>query len=229
MAVWTKSWNRCRKRTNIVYKFRADIIVITLVTFGIMCSGCSSGARELELKQELDLIRSENIKLRKQVESLTVKVDSFDKRIKTLSQLGDKRLDLLYTVKKITLGRHTGGVDTDKKPGHDAIVVYLSLTDQYGSKLKAAGSVQIKLYDLATEEGKNNLIGNFSYTPEEAAKEWISGLLSYNYKFRCPWPPARTPVNNQITVRVSFTDYLTGKTHTAQKVCDIVLSPQNGS
>jgi len=206
---------------------RADMIVLTFLISGLILSaGClENNKRELELKKQLNLSQSKNTKLRRQVEQLTGQLVTGNRLIKSLRKLGPKRLDLLFTVEKITLGRHTGGIDTNDQPGDDAIKVYVSPVDQDGSDLKAAGAIEIKLYDLAKPDGNNNLIAKFSYDVSEVSKLWSSGLFSYHYRLTCPWPNGKYPKNPDITVQVRFTDYLTGKIHVAQKLCRIKLPP----
>ena len=99
--------------------------------------------------------------------------------------------------------------------------MYVKPIDQHGSVLKAAGQVTIELYDLAANPNEN-LIGKYEWTVDETAKRWFSGFVSYHYTFECPWPSS-PPKHRQITVRVSFVDYLTGKTFTAQKLCKVNL------
>ena len=55
----------------------------------------------------------------------------------------------------------------------------------------------------------------------------FSGFMTNYYSFICPWKSS-PPAHEEITVRVEFVDYLTGKSFTAQKTCKLQL-PSNGS
>jgi len=118
------------------------------------------------------------------------------------------------------LGRHSGGVNVDGKPGHDVIRVFLSPRDRDGSSIKAAGDVKIALYDLAAPGGKA-LISKHEFPVSEISKHWASGFITYQYSFDCKLLPA--PTGDKITIHASFTDYLTGKTFTAQKPVTVTL------
>jgi hypothetical protein len=144
-----------------------------------------------------------------------------DKQVANLLHLGDKRMEKLYVVQRIRLGRATGGVDVDKKPGDDAIKVYVEPIDQHGSVLKAPAEVAIRLFDLAAD-ANSTLISEHRFEVDETAAAWSSGFLAYHYRFTCPWKTP--PKHGEITVRVEFLDYLTGKKHIAQKVCKIDLA-----
>ncbi len=142
------------------------------------------------------------------------------KQIQTLQGLGEKRLGLLFCVTDIKLGKYTAGVDLDDRPGHDGVRVYLTPIDADGHAIKAAGAVKIQLFDLAAKTGEN-LVSACDFPVDKIAERWSAGFMTYHYRFECRWKTP--PKHDEITVRVEFTDYLTGKTFTAQKVCKIRL------
>ena len=145
------------------------------------------------------------------------------KQIRVLQRLGEGRMEKLFHVRRIALGRYTGGADLDGVEGDDGIKVYLRPIDQEGSVVKAAGEVRIGLFDLAADP-QDNLIGEYEFTVEQVSKQWSGGFMAYHFSFECPWKLA-PPAHDEITVRVQFTDYLTGKVFTAQKLCKVKLPP----
>lgn len=188
-----------------------------------MSSGCGPSQAQYNQVQEeltkktaaLNQASVENDRLAKQVAQQ-------DERILSLLALGDKRLEKLFYVKSISLGDYTGGYDSDGKSGDDAIKVFLLPMDQYGSIIKAAGEVKIQLFDLAAPPAEN-LLGEYSFDVDQVGKSWASGFLTYHFSFVCPWKVL--PKHNQVTVRVEFVDYLTGRHFSAQKICTINLPP----
>jgi hypothetical protein len=170
----------------------------------------------LDSQQAQSDIQRDNDQLRKDNRELSDQVE-------TLRRLGPDCLEKLFHVATIELGRHTGGVDLDGRPGHDAIKVYLDPLDRQGSVIKAAGEVIIRLFDLAAPAEKN-LIGEYAWNVEEMGKEWSGGFGVYRFSFVCPWK-AGPPAHEEITVRVEFVDYLTGRRFTAQKACKVNLPP----
>ncbi|MFB3891241.1 MAG: hypothetical protein ACE15C_04365 [Phycisphaerae bacterium] len=167
--------------------------------------------------EELVAATNENKRLSEQIAEQ-------DKRILSLMALGDKRLDKLFHVKSVDLGSMTGGINTTGRQdaGDDAIKVYVLPMDQDGSIIKAAGDVKVQLFDLAAPPD-DNLVGECQWPVDQIGKFWSSGFFTYHYSFICPFKV--TPKHAEITVRVEFTDYLTGKHYTAQKVCKIKLPP----
>jgi hypothetical protein len=173
----------------------------------------------LERDRALDEVK----KLRAEVGRLRTRLADCEKQVAALQDLGDKRPGKLFYVQRVEIGSYTGGVDLDGQDGHDGIKVFLQPIDQHGSPIKAAGEATVQLYDLAAPK-EDNLIAEHRLTADELAKKWSSGFLVYHYSFVCRWKP-HPPKHRDVTVRVAFLDYLTGKTFTAQTVCSVDLPP----
>ena len=181
--------------------------------------GCAPADVDVQRLQKLE---RENAKLKAQAANLRDAVAAQGAQIETLQALGPKRLEKLFHVASIDLGRYTGGVNLDGKEGDDGIRVYLIPKDAAGHTLKAAGNIRVQLFDLAAAE-KDRLVLTCEFPVEKIGGKWAGGFLTRHYKLDCLWkvPPPRA----DITVRASFTDYLTGKEFTAQKLCKVSLPP----
>lgn len=205
---------------------RAAVLSVVLMGVTIAAGGCNlpfgGTATMTALQNQVDGLRKDNDDLRKANAELRAQAAADRKQIEALLDLGGKRLEKLYHVTTVKLGGHTGGIDQDGRPGHDAVKVFLEPMDQDGNVIKAAGEVTIQLFDLAA---KDALVAQYAFGVDEVRKHWSGGFLAYHYSFVCPWPQGRAPQHDQITVRVVFRDYLTGKQFTAQsdKPCRILL------
>ena len=177
----------------------------------------------LELTSSHDQIRE----LQADNDTLRRALTKRDSQIHTLQSLGHKRLEKLAQVARIELGRYSTGVDLDDRSGDDAVKVYLCPIDEDGDVVKAVGAVKIRLYDLAAGAGETSL-GEYDWSVDQAMKQWSSALISDHFRLICPWKSAR-PKHDEITVRAEFTDYLTGKTFTAQRLCKIRLPAPKGT
>ena len=202
----------------------AAIGMCWILAASMLAGGCEGTHTYDQVVQELADARAEARRLQQANEALQAVADERKQQIATLQRLGEKRLDRLYHVTGIELGRYTNGIDLDgEKPGDEAVKVYLRPIDQHGSTIKAAGEVTVELYDLAAE-ANSNLVGKYHWDVEETAKQWSSSFVAYHYSFLCRLKSG-LPRHKDITVRVRFTDYLTGKTFTAQKLCQVRLPP----
>ena len=181
--------------------------------------GCAAKTDEaLELQRENHQLQRQLRQARGTIEAQQETMSRNDEQISTLSKLGPKRLDMLFVVEKIKLSRYTGGFDLDKTGGDDGVRVYVIPQDQGGRTVTAAGSVEIDVFDLAQKE--ESLLISYSFTAEQAKEHWRSGALANHYSFACPWKD-KLPAGNEITIRVKFVDYLTGRSFTASKQCSI--------
>jgi hypothetical protein len=203
----------------------AAILAGLAIASAALCGGCTEGQDAQFAAQAKKVIQSENQAARVQRELAETRalLAQRDRQVAELLGLGGpERMKKLYLVQRINLGGGTAAVDLDKKPGDDGVKVYLEPIDQYGSVLKAPGSVTVQLYDLAADP-KDNLVGQAHFDVDQTAKCWSSGFLAYWYSFTCPWK-AGPPKHDQITVRVEFVDYLTGKKFEAQTIVKAALS-----
>jgi hypothetical protein len=176
-----------------------------------------------------------NNKLRNENEDLRDKIKELDRRhaadeatIKALEQkegtppeISSAKVGQLFTVHGIRLGRLTGGDDWDSsKPGQDGIKVAVEPFDEQGEKLKAAGTVVVDAFDLAA--AKDHQIGHWTFDATQTRDGWLGSFL-YCYVLKCPWQ--KVPTHGEITVRVAFTDLLTGRQFTAQKAVKVEPPP----
>ncbi len=154
-------------------------------------------------------LESQNERLRRELRDANA-------RIETLSALGEDRLEKLNRVQRVRFGSGTGGADLDDEPGDELVKVVLEPIDQDGAVVKAAGSVKLQLFDLAADREPGKLVAELSADPDAVSDAWASGFLSRQYGFKLPVDvPDR---DRELTLRVEFVDYLTGRTFTAQQV-----------
>lgn len=147
-------------------------------------------------------LEDENKQLKQQVETL----GTLDKAV---------RLENLYDIQAINIGSSTGiyAKKNDKKP---YLVVYFSPTDQVGDAIKASGTVTVELWNLAGKE-EESLIQKWEVGPDSLKKDWGIGLMNAFYRLSLNLPD-NLPKKSDYVVRISFTDYLSGKVLTGRKI-----------
>lgn len=188
------------------------------------CGGMDVFQQDKKIKQlerDLESARTDAKTARQTASEAKSELALKQKRIDTLVGLGPDRLKKLYHAKAIKLGQYTGGADLDAQAGDDGIKVFLRPIDANGDTIKAAGAVTVQLYDLAQGADKT-LIGEYKWSVDEVSKAFSGGFLTYHFTFTCPWKSG-PPKHAEITVRVEFVDYLTGKTLSVQKLCKVDL------
>ena len=174
-----------------------------------------------------------NIKLREDVQNLQARVDQLESQhrsdLKTIAalqptsttkpELSGAQADALYTTHGIRLGKITGGADFDpNSPGDEGLKVYVTPYDDDGDAFKAAGAITVEAFDLSAEKPQ---IGKWSFSAAEAKKLWNGQALLYEFVIPCPWQTR--PQHEDVTVKVTFTDSLTGRSFTEQKLVKVKL------
>ena len=206
---------------------RGVLVLISAVIASAALPGCrgmdifQQDKKIKQLQKDLESARADAKAARQGASEAKSELAGKQKRIDTLVGLGPDRLKKLYYATVIKLGQYTGGADLDGQAGCDGIKVFLRPIDTNGDTIKAAGSVTVQLYDLAQPADKT-LIGEYKWSVDEVAKAFSGGFLTYHFSFTCPWKSG-PPKHEDITVRVEFIDYLTGKTLSVQKVCKVDL------
>ena len=194
---------------------RATFLALPLLFLTINCGGPNTASIE---------VRKQNQALREQIETLERQHNADQASLQAATKpsiptLPPAQLATLYTTHSIELGRLTGGYDTDNKPGDEGLKIQLSPLDDEGQKLKAAGSITVDLFDLALSN--NQRIGHWELPPNITRQTWLGSAFQYNYLIKLPWQTP--PQHAELTLKVTFTDALTHRSFTEQKVITITL------
>jgi hypothetical protein len=187
-------------------------------------AGCGKPNRaNIILRKESQDLRSEITRLQQRQKADEATIAGLTNRVGSLPTLPPDRLARLFTVHSIRLGRMTGGADLDaSKPGQDGLKAYVELLDQHGDEIKSAGSFVVEAFELAGPEPRR--LGRWEFPVEKAQDHWHNFLTRYEYVLPLPWQEA-TPAASDVTVRLTFTDELTGRQFTEQSVVKVQPAP----
>jgi hypothetical protein len=108
----------------------------------------------------------------------------------------------LAALKRIVLGRQTGGYDDDKCPGDEALQVVLEPRDLDDHAVKAPGSLHVLALQISPE-GLKTPLSEWDIPPEQLRRTWRSGLLSTGYHLILPWK--NWPASEKVRVIVQLT------------------------
>jgi hypothetical protein len=152
-----------------------------------------------------------------QLEQCRVQAEQLKAQIQALSALPEGEKKNLYALKAVRIVRLTNFHDEDKDGKREKLIVYLEPIDQDGDAFKAAGAVNVQLWDL-NEPAAQALLGQWQIAPRELHKLWFNALITASYRLIFAAPVTIETLARPLTVKVTFTDYLTGETFTAQRV-----------
>lgn len=189
-----------------------------LVVLAATLAGCGSSQRKPwgTLKD----CEQENTTLSMQVQTLESENTQLTEQVNTLSTLdAAARLEALDTLDKARIGKHTRFYDKDDNGTNEILIVYLELLDTAQDFVKAVGRANIELWDLE-EAADAAKLAEWSLQPSQLHPTWGGTIFSGYYRIKLPLEIALDP-KKDYTVKTAFTDYLSGKVLTDQKVITV--------
>ena len=202
------------KKTNFIF---CGLYLTVVGCLLVIAAGCENTSGKLSLKEEISILRQEKAELKDQIERSESEAEQLKKQIQVLSDLpADVRLEHLYDIQKIKITRYTGFYDKDKDGKKEKLIVYIQPIDEQGDIVKATGSVDVQLWDLNKQDGEA-LLGQWRVGPDELEKLWIATLITINYRLPFDAGDIVDKAEGPLTVKVTFTDYLTGKVFNEQR------------
>jgi hypothetical protein len=200
--------------------------VVTLAVPVLLQTGCTTpSAANIELRKQNQQLREEVASLKLAREGDAATIQSLESKVGTVPTLPGDRLGQLFTTHGLALKRLTGGADLDPaRPGDEGLQIYAVPTDQEGQPLKAAGSFTVEAFDLAAQPAS---IGKWTFDLKQSKDAWNGSAMAYHYALKAIWQTP--PAHEDLTVKVTFHDELTGRDFSAQKQIRANLPPTSSS
>ena len=201
-----KSYGSCR-----------TCVLLLLAATAVLLAGCGIGsARKSPLEVKVEALQQEKAQLARSAEQCQVENEQLQQQIKAMAALPKDRSENPYKLTSVRLARFTGFYDVDKDGRREKLLVYIQPIDENGDVIKAAGIVNIELWDL-NKPGEQAVVGQWQIPMAELRKLWVNALVS---NYRVPLDVSVTPelLTQPLTIRITFTDYLTGQVFRDQQV-----------
>jgi len=207
------------KRRIMNNELRNSIFSVLSIAFCLLSvAGCQQPDQKESLTALIEKLTQENTELQKQIERSDTENKQFKQQIQVLSGLPEEvKLDSLNLLDKINIGKYTGFFDKDDDGKKEKLIVYIQPVDKQGDTIKAAGAVDVQLWDLNKTDSEA-LIDEWRIEPEELKKLWFATMVKINYRLTFDVADKIESMEEPLTVKVTFTDYLTGKVFKEQKV-----------
>jgi outer membrane murein-binding lipoprotein Lpp len=196
-------------------KMKRRIDSFIFIALAAMLAGCGGGTQRPW--KTLKDCAQENTKLSTQVRHLESENTQLTEQVNALSALdAAARLEAMDTLEKIRIGKRTGFYDKDDNGTSETLIVYLEPLDTTQDFVKAVGKVKIRLLDLDTPADEAEL-AKWTIEPAALHPTWGGNIFASYYRIKLPLEI--TPdKQKEYTVKVTFTDYLSGKVLSDQKV-----------
>ncbi len=175
------------------------------------------------MAEQIQQLKQEKTELTRQIERSENENEQLQKQILVLSGLPEEaKAENLYRLQRIKVTRYTNFYDKDKDGEKEKLIVYIQPLDEEGDIVKATGTVDVQLWDL-NKEADQALLGQWHITPDQLKKLWFATVITINYRLTFDVADKIENIQEPLTVKVTFTDYLTGKVFKEQKV----IKPQS--
>jgi hypothetical protein len=166
----------------------------------------------LDLRNERDHLVSHNQALQREVVAL---------RGGSPVKLSPEEASQTYSLRSIVLGRQTGGLDEDGKPGDEALQVFVEPRDPDGHTIKAPGTLIVRAIEI-TPEGLKRPLCSWEVSGDALRRSWRSGLLSTGYYLVLPWKEWPTHEKVRVVAQLTLSD---GRVFEAEKDVTVRLVP----
>jgi hypothetical protein len=188
-------------------------------------AGCeSAGSRSilLELEEERNTLRREKRDLARQFEKSKLENKDLKKRKEVLDNLPPEvKPENLYRLQKIKITKYTDFYDKDKDGRKEKLIVYIQPIDEDGDIIKAVGAVDVRLQDPNKNDDQEP-VAQWHVEPNRLKELWFAGFTSTSYKLTFDVADKIEGLEEPLTVKVTFTDYLTFKVLNEEKLIRIV-------
>jgi cell division protein FtsB len=199
--------------------FSFQLLALSFFMFAL-AAGCENADTGMPgLTSQVQRLSREKTQLQSQLEQCKTENEQLKNQIETLTALPKDQV-VLWSIQRIEIGRLSDLHDADKDGKKEKLIVYVQPIDQDGDTVKSPGAVDVQLWDL-NKKGGQALVAEWHIGPAELKKLWLTALLAGNYKLAfdvADKVELFKSASGGLTVKVAFTDYLTGKTFQEQKV-----------
>jgi len=195
---------------------RLCIYASTLLLF---LAGCGIGTeRKTPEELQAEKLQQEKGSLTGDVERQKAEIERLRAQVRELSTLKDKQTNP-YELTTVRIAKISNFFDTNRDGIQEKLVVYVQPVDTEGDIVKAAGAADVQLWNLNNPNGQA-LLGQWKVEPAELRKLWFDSLTTTGYRFTFDRPEAVGVFSKPLTIKVTFTDYLTGESFRAQQVIE---------
>ncbi|MBN1392363.1 MAG: hypothetical protein JW947_06120 [Sedimentisphaerales bacterium] len=189
-------------------------IILLVVCLFVIAAGCEGN----KPAKEIETLKQEKADLQSKLKQSESEIEQLQNQVKTLAELpADVRLEDLYDLQKIKITRYTNLYDKDNDGKKEKLLVYIQPIDEQRDIVKATGAVDVELWDLNKADGEAKL-GAWHVSPEKLKTFWYATVITINYRLAFDVGDIVTGEEKSLVVKVTFTDYLSGKVFKEQKI-----------
>ncbi|MFZ2146271.1 MAG: hypothetical protein WAV28_03540 [Sedimentisphaerales bacterium] len=196
------------------------LVLLCCCTLMYLAAGCeNANSQRTPLVEQIESLTEQKKQLENQLEQSSSENEQLKKQMHVLSGLPEQvKGENLYRLQKIRIGKYTGFFDKDDDGTKEKLIVYIQPLDEEGDIVKATGAIDVQLWNLNSSEANKALLGQWRVEPDELKKLWFATLVTINYRLTFDIADKVKSFDEPLTVKITFTDYLSGKVFKEQNV-----------
>lgn len=195
---------------------KSYLLVFTAISI-VFLWGCENNSQQ-SLWTQIQQLGQEKTDLKLQVEQLQKENERLESQVATLSSLEQEvRLEALSGLERIEISKRSGLYDKDEDGKAESLIVYVQPFDDTGDTIKIVGNVIVQLWDLNRESNEAQ-IAEWQVEPAQLKQLWAGTFMTNYYRLKFDVENMLTGSEKELTVKITFTDYLTGRILRTQRV-----------
>jgi hypothetical protein len=204
---------------------RLRSFVLCPLSFVLFLAGCRGGNCDL-VEAELRTRETQLADLKCERDNLVAHNQALQREINALRgsspiKISPEEAAQTYGLHSVVLGRQTGGVDEDGRPGDEALRVVLEPRDADGHTIKAPGTLTVSAAEI-TAQGAKKPLCSWEVSADELRGSWKNGLFSTGYSLVLPWKAWPASEKVRVVAQLTLSD---GRMLEAEKDVTVRLVP----
>lgn len=199
--------------------------LVTLCLAPWFAAGCGVGSARKDAHEiKAQRIEREKTELMRDLQQVRAENEQLAEQLQALSAVPrDKDLNP-YALTSIQITKYSNFYDKDDDGKREKFIVYFTPIDPEGDAMKASGTVNVQLWNLDNLNGQA-LLHQWQVEPNDLRGMWFDTLVSASYRLVFDTPAELDILADPLTVKVTFTDYLTGEIFRDQLTINPRLEP----
>jgi hypothetical protein len=103
----------------------------------------------------------------------------------------------------VRFGKYSGVLNENRPASEQRLKIVIELLDATGDAVKRAGSLDLEALTPPAQAGQP--FHRWTFSVDELRQTWLSGLGTYGYILKLPWPAGRAPAGDRLLLRAKFT------------------------
>jgi len=155
----------------------------------VLATGCGIGSeRKAPAEIKVQQIAREKTELMRDLQQAKAENQQLAEQIKALSVFPEDKPLNPYRLQRVKITRYSNFYDKDNDGKREKLIVYVEPVDLDGDAVKAAGTVDVQLWNLNNLNGQA-MLGQWQVDPNDLRKLWYDTLVSANYRLTFDAPP----------------------------------------